>query len=129
MWQRTVRFVCVWGVLVSAGCGKETLVPVSGKVTLDGNPLTKGMIYFASQDEKNRPEPRGTIGADGTYDLATNGQPGAPPGKYVAVITVEEKTEKAVVPVRYTIPNKNPLTVEVSAGASPGAYDLKLTSK
>jgi hypothetical protein len=43
-----VRWVVSLGLFLALGCGKPgpQLVPVSGTVTLDGQPLTEGFLYF-----------------------------------------------------------------------------------
>src|SRR5579862_238496 len=46
---RFVTFLVAWcGLPALAGCGSSEpqVVPVSGKVTLDGQPLTEGFLYF-----------------------------------------------------------------------------------
>lgn len=53
-----------------AGCsdGRPTLVPVTGKVLLDGKPLTFGSVMF--QPDWGPPA-TGEIGPDGTFELST----------------------------------------------------------
>ena len=69
--------------LFVTGCNSGTgkLVPVRGKVTVAGRPLTKGSVSFRpdkARGETGTAEPYGDIGPDGTYTLSTNGKPGAP---------------------------------------------------
>ena len=74
------------GMLVLAvGCSKkgptDKLVPVSGKVSLDGTPLKMGQVLFTP--DKGNPTklaPMGQIGEDGSYTAQCEGQPGAPVG-------------------------------------------------
>jgi hypothetical protein len=82
-------------LLLAAGCGDggPTLVPVHGRVTLDGKPLAGKSVRF-------HPDP-GTPGsgagantdADGNYTLlairpgATRDMPGVPAGAYRVVVT------------------------------------------
>ena len=58
-------FLSIW----VAGCGGgPDIVPVSGKVTIDGQPLTKGVIQVIA--EGYRPA-MGDIQADGSFTLTT----------------------------------------------------------
>lgn len=128
------------GVFLATGCGGggDRLYPVSGKVTLNNQPLTFGIVNFfpeaaAAKGEKQRAIPVGKIEPDGSYTLSTDGKSGAPAGKYKVVVntmvppTGDAKVVKATpVNQKYTTPD-SPLRVEVVASPSPGAYDLKLT--
>jgi hypothetical protein len=134
--------LCLCGVLALAGCGKPgpgKLYPVSGKVTINGKPMTSGFVGFApeaSPGTGSRAQfmATGTIGSDGTYEIKTDGKPGAPLGKYKATInpgmptTKEEAANMGKLPFdrSYTDPAKSPLAVEVVESPQAGAYDLKL---
>lgn len=122
------------------GCGDSggKLLPVVGKVTVDGQPLTMGDVSF--RPEKGSPsaqEPGGEIGEDGTYRLFTAGKEGAPPGRYrVLVVAVDPNDLKSKFPygkrksyvnLKYSNPKTTDLVVEVVPTPAPGAYDLKLT--
>src|SRR6516165_4933167 len=79
--RRAVLVLCTLGLVGALGCGAAP-VPVSGKVMLDKKPLTTGIVSFRPDRGKgntNAVEPRGKIAEDGSYTLATNGKPGAPP--------------------------------------------------
>lgn len=139
-WQAIIPVV----VIAVAGCSgsdRPTTVPVRGKVTYKGQPVTQGTVTFqpvkAAEGYPQRPA-TGTINSDGTYELATfeNGD-GAIPGEYqVAVIsktgeaTVEEPNalEKWLVPQKYGDAGQSGLTASVSSDASgPLAIDFDLT--
>ena len=95
--------------------------PVSGKVTIGGEPLASAMVTFHP----------------GTYILNTYGtHDGALVGKHT--VTVERylppmptqpggkiPSAKATVPKKYTSPQTSPLKVEVKSGAN-NAIDLPL---
>jgi hypothetical protein len=131
------------GLLFAAGCGSSLkLIPVSGKVTLDGQPLSGGQVTFApletsstgEPDSKQPPAPVGTIDSSGNYKVYTNGKEGAPAGKYKAVVTpsmvpMGDSKGPPSVPFdkKYSSPKDSPLAIEVVEGAAPGAYDLKMT--
>ena len=63
------------------------LVPVEGKVTLAGKPLSEGTVTLVPTDESLPPPwPEGAIAPGGAYVVQTGGQPGAPVGTYRAMI-------------------------------------------
>jgi hypothetical protein len=62
--MRTLLLFCL---IVLAGCdNRPTRVPVSGIVTVDGQPLSRGNIKFVPKD--GRPS-AGSIGPDGRFTL------------------------------------------------------------
>jgi hypothetical protein len=78
--------VLAWAACL-AGCGgpAERLVPVSGKVTVNGRPLPGGKVVFhpdAGKGNTSRQVPRGTLDAQGVYRLSTGDRAGAPLGWY-----------------------------------------------
>jgi hypothetical protein len=123
-------------LLILPGCGGLKLVPVSGKVTQPGQPLTGAAVSFvpdASRGNNARVSCMGRIGADGRYELTTTGVTksetgkGAPPGWYkVTLLTTLPGAPEIAVNPRYTDPALTPLSVEVVANPEPGRYDLKL---
>jgi hypothetical protein len=140
VWRAFPRLVLVLATLgllsTLVGCnssGKDKLIPVSGKVTLDGTALTAGQVAFHPNLEKGNKATGmalGTIGADGTYTLTTNGKTGTPPGWYkVTVATNFPGVPGTPVPInsRYNMPTTSGLACEVVPNAAPGAYDLKVT--
>jgi len=124
---------------VGSGCGGgdslPPLHPVKGKVTLDKNPYTAGgTVTFHPTEAKKLPAgvsaPVGTIGADGSYELKTNGQPGAPEGGYKVTVSgtmLPGQGKKMEFPFRqaYMIANTTPILIRVP-NANPGAYDIPL---
>jgi hypothetical protein len=64
-WNLRVSVVLL-GALLGCGDGRPALVPVSGQVLIDGQPLTNGFIRFAAAG--NRPS-MGKIGEDGRFTL------------------------------------------------------------
>jgi len=111
------------------GCGKtpEKLYPVSGVVTVGGEPLNGGSVQF---EMKNKGEASGKvftasgeIGEDGSYELLTFGKPGAPAGEHRVWVSpnllhVPDKLgvshEKlSRVPKKYRLPTTTDLTYTV----------------
>lgn len=138
--------------LMLLGCGGEDLGSVTGKVTMDGQPLPNAIVTFV-------PEGGGRTGigktdANGEYTLVFAGGEGATIGKNkVAVTTAPEATEVTAmrsdspeyaaqasggtmsdyskpaviekIPAKY---NKNTeLTFEVTSGSN--VYDIELKSQ
>ena len=123
------------------GCrdSSSNLVPVVGKVTVDGQPLTTGTGRVSFRPEKGsatHQEPAGMIDPEGTYQLFTAGTEGAPPGRYrVLVVDVEPidpknpfpyGKRKSYVNLKYGDPKTTDQVIEVVPSPAPGAYDLKL---
>lgn len=106
---------------------------VSGKVTIDGAPLTKGDISFAPVEAG--PIATGKIDAGGNYTLNVGTKKGIPPGKYrvtiVAVEAVPASPEnpmplpKLLTPAKYNNSETSELTAEVKAGSNSIPFELK----
>jgi hypothetical protein len=121
-----------------SGCGGEDLglLPVSGQVYYDNQPLTTGTVSFHLANATGH-VPTGVIDKSGRYTLSTNYQPGAPPGKYKVVVHATEPVEpipgkaspglpKSLIPSRYNDGSTTPFELEVKPDAAPNAYDLRL---
>jgi hypothetical protein len=118
----------------SSGLGK--IVPVKGKITIDGKPLTKGSLVFKPDVAKGNTstfEPSATIAADGNYSLFTQEKEGAPLGWHKVGVVAQEASPndpysmKSLVPPRYNDAESSGLSVEIVAAPAADAYDLKLT--
>ncbi|MGL4461017.1 MAG: hypothetical protein ACRC1K_02610 [Planctomycetia bacterium] len=69
MWKSPILFVAACGALLGAGCGRGAhLVPVSGRVTIDGAPLSFGAVQFVPAE--GRPA-YGVLAPDGSFTLTT----------------------------------------------------------
>ncbi len=130
-----------------AGCGDEgngVLVPVTGKVTYKGQPLTRGEVNFIPEQAGSRGA-RGTIGEDGHFTLSSYGvNDGAHPGKYKVTIVsrgddlpipakkkgrmMEEDMQgsgKLLIPQKYTQPMTSGLSKEIAVeGEHDFTFDL-----
>lgn len=134
----------------ASGCGDTSgvgrTVPVTGKVTFNDTPWTAKttILMFKPDADKGSSspfEPVGTVDANGSYRLTTNGKNGAPPGWYKVVITAREEAapehaktpgphrpvSKSLLPAKYGKAETSGLSIEVVENPSPGAYDLKLS--
>jgi hypothetical protein len=134
---RRICFIVFLGAGFGAGCGGPppvATVPVSGKVTVEDQPVTAGQVSFSAADGKvGAGLCTGTIGATSEYKISSDGKPGAPLGKYKVTVT------PSMVPptgggapalpynAKYSSAKSSPLSIEVVSSPAPGAYDLKLT--
>jgi hypothetical protein len=97
-------------------------LPVKGKVTLKGKPLTQGQIVF-EPDSAGR-EAHGSIQPDGTFELTTfKPGDGAAPGTHRVAVTGTSK--KDAVPVKYQSTSSSKTEVEVAEGKTEYTIDLK----
>ena len=124
--------------LCLSGCGvsknEMETAPVHGIVTLDGAPLTTGMVHFMPESGRVA---KGKINGDGSYTLGTYGdEDGAIVGRHkVFIIALEGESEvafesdepvKSLVPERYTSPGTSGFEIEVKAGET-NEVPLELT--
>jgi hypothetical protein len=145
-WRGAVFVFCAgaagWAV---PGCGPaaERLVPVSGSVTVAGKPLTAGWVTFYPDRARGNASPRLPVAEikAGSYELSTNGRPGAPCGFYKVVVAASPepiplkpprnpdgtpKKLRWLVHEKYTRPETTDLHVEVVERPAPGSYNLEL---
>lgn len=130
----------VIGLTLIVGCGKKggadmpDTVPVSGKITVDGEPVTEGLVTLApfDKEQKTGGTPSGKIDPSGGYVLYTNGREGAAPGRYKVMVsrsTMPTGDKKPTTPFNSKFSNDktSPLMITVKENPAPGDYDLKLT--
>jgi hypothetical protein len=155
---RTRVMVAALLAALPTGCSSDgpPLVPVNGRLTLDGKPLAGKTIKFLPEGSTPGQGAGATTNAAGEYTLlaarpgATRDEPGAPPGTYRVVVVepmfpvdppVQDANDpnaapaiglpappkkKQEIPAAYTKPETTPLRVEVLKGG--GAIDLPLES-
>lgn len=75
----------------AAGCGGST-VTLTGAVTIDGEPLTTGIVTFHPVDEG--PLAIAQIGPDGRYSLNGTGRKRISTGEYLVTVTAVELLEE-----------------------------------
>lgn len=134
---RVVVGILLLGV---AACTHDPIgrtVPVKGKVTLNGKPLTTGSVVFWPDEENGNTgsfEAGAQINKEGAFDLFTHGKHGAPPGAYRVTVMAQEPIDKKspyakrslLVPEVYTKKDETPLRVVIAEHPPPDAYELKL---
>ncbi|QDV70001.1 hypothetical protein Poly24_37200 [Rosistilla carotiformis] len=130
--SKTWLDVCVVATCCFAlvGCGPSGhpgLIPVSGKVTIDGEPLQTGTVEFIPDTSKGTTGQVafGQIGADGTFQLRTfEPNDGVKPGSYKVGVQAmevvpfdpeapEPPSDKSLIPTRYADAITSGLTAEV----------------
>jgi hypothetical protein len=150
-WRRLLAMAGALGALwAAAGCGGDGIdvVPVNGRVTVDGEPLHAdiGTINFVPNKEKGNTTtilPTGYLDANGSYAMYyAQGKRGVPPGWYkVQIVASSLRTGSGSIMPRLNGPEAPPPLydrkytraeesgLEINAVRSPeaGAYDLKLT--
>jgi hypothetical protein len=115
-------------VSLTAGCGKTgpKLVQVNGKVTMQGRPLTCGVVTFQPLEDGKVSTRRPSIGVieeSGTYRISTfANHDGAMPGEYLVSVdgAVEKASGKAL--------SIDPVEAAPIAGAVPKKYLTPQTS-
>ncbi len=150
-----------WGMMLCAlvlvGCGfnaNSSMVPVSGKILVDGVPLQNAEVHFFTDEQSSSAK----TDEEGNYELVTGTLPGLnkvyvtkwegdlslfdpteglDAGQMAAAAAVRpvgrrartnSKTPKQVLPAKYSDPVKTELRVSVPESGLEGA-DLQLTSK
>jgi len=112
--------------------------PVTGKLTLDGKPLTGATVAlhrFNKETEKYNSISDGLTDDLGRFQLSTYGRfDGAPAGEFVVTVVKTgkgyddgETNAKSLLPEAYATPATTPLRVTIQAG--PNDVNLTLTSK
>lgn len=148
MYSRLGRLALLLVALVAAplGCGptRPPMIPVSGKVTLNDQPLAGAAVALIPAGD-GKPAVA-TTQADGSFTLrAFDDQDGVLPGKYRATVALSRVTNVAVTPdglsglpgpggpmiewvtpERYSNPDSSGLTATVEPGMAP--LHFKLTS-
>ena len=107
------------------GCGSKhsATVPVTGTVTLDGQPLAGVGVLFSPQST-GRPA-HGMTDASGNFSLQTYDVPGdgAIPGTYLVAIIPPGKTppggKKIKIPAKYMIPENSAIVRSVDDPMEP----------
>ena len=137
----TGRLVGLLSLLSGCGTAEYPLVPVSGIVTLDGEPLVGAAIVFQPKSTGNSgkvaPGSVGRSDSRGHYELSTvNDEPGASPGRHkvriysyspesAPVSDTDSGENKERVPDRYNY--RSQLFLEVPSTGTDSA-DFQLTT-
>jgi hypothetical protein len=132
MRRNAFLWITAGGVLLASGSGCSSgsgtlpsLIPVKGKVTYKGKPLTKGVVKF-EPDGYGR-KARGQLQSDGTFVLTTDKDgDGAVAGHHQVSITgTGSHPAKEVVPKKYTQRVTSQLTADVDPEHTEFVFELK----
>jgi hypothetical protein len=130
----TVHCTAIIGIsilgLSICGCdGGPRLVPVSGSITVDGQPAEGAILIFHPSDPSTQMLATGSTRSDGRFDLVSNTKPGIVPGTYkVTVVWPDPKIKPTdaqrmtgmfeegpdLLKGRYETPAKSVLSVEIT---------------
>lgn len=78
-------------VIVACGCEPtQKTAALTGKVTLDGKPLTQGSVLFTASGGEKRNAAAGDIKADGSYAVQIGQTEKLIVGEYIAVVVSRE---------------------------------------
>ena len=134
-----VALLAAAACLIVSACGPAgpEMAAVSGKVSYNGKPLTKGNVSFVATDPE-RPPASSPIGPDGSYSLQTaDGRRGAQLGEYkVAITDIDPDApnqdipgmpikNKSDIPKKFTDADKSELKATVKSGPNHQDFDLK----
>ncbi len=120
-------------LLAVAGCGGPDLAPVSGKITVGGQPVSRGSVTFMPDQDKGTSGKVavGDIQADGSYSLQTfDSDDGALVGHHRVIVggrgleDAENMAPDPSIPPRYANPTQSGLTAEVKPGTNTIDFDL-----
>ena len=128
---------CLGLVLLVSGCGGIEYFPVTGKVTLDGQPLPGAVVSFMPNDEQGVPS-LGVTDGTGVYTLRQTAElVGAPAGKYTVRITTYREGKPEADPPILGAPERVPeqynirttLKAEVKPGEEGNDIPFELSSR
>jgi hypothetical protein len=126
-----------WAIVGSVGCNRgPEIVPVTGKVLYNGQPLQFGSVTF--QPVRGQPA-RGEIQSDGTFELSTfRPGDGAVVGAHKVKIACyesqnpaavkgpgEQSLGRSLIPAKYTLLDQSGLTADLrSENSEPFVFEL-----
>ena len=95
---KSIRLIVGAWCLAFAGCADTgpKLLPVVGKVTVDGQPVKAGTLSFRpdmAKGNSGKHEPYGEIDSAGNFRIFTNKKEGAPAGWYKVAIVAGEPVD------------------------------------
>jgi hypothetical protein len=135
-------------ILVVVGCSTgEKFVPVAGKVTVAGKPLTFGTVGFLPDGGRGNERGQASLGeiqADGSFRLLTAGRDGVPLGWYKVLVWATKDPAAAGNPwgpdgkvrkidwlthSKYAAQETTDLSIEVVEEPQPRHYEFDLAAK
>ena len=125
-----VVLLCLACFVFVAGCngdGRPTRVKVSGKVTVDGIPVTAGGVSFKPV-EGGRPG-GGAIQQDGSYNVTMyRKNDGLPLGSYKVAVTgvevINDSSQRWLAPKKYASHDTSGYVIEITEETADMNFDL-----
>ena len=128
------RFWAVFLFVAFAGCGHSEFAPLTGKVTLDGQPLPTAIITFISDGGTSG---YANVEPNGRYVAKSGSDAGLRPGTYRISVVANQpeaitdrkvaKIPRPITPARYADPTTSGFEYKLTE--SGGTYDIDLKSK
>src|SRR5262245_41332218 len=135
----TIGVLCACATLPLGGCDSGIKrVPVTGAVTLDGQPLSHGVLQFHPDEARGNVARVSCTGPvkNGRYTLVTSGVTrsdtgdGAPLGWYKVTLLADLPGMAEIkVDRKFLSPETTPLAIEIVEKPDAGKYDLEMFSK
>jgi hypothetical protein len=120
----------VISLLLAGGCSPNTpnpsnqkpVHPVSGQVTVGGQPAKAAFVLFTPLNEPPEPKdprPRAEVKDDGSFAISTYGaEDGAPLGEYIVTVTWDDREVGDKLKGRYSDSKTSTLRATVKEGAN-----------
>jgi hypothetical protein len=137
----SVRFALAMALVIlsqqATGCRRSDMVPVSGRVTFEGQPVPKAIVRFVPE---SRPMAAAGTDDDGRYRLTTRRpMDGASIGRHKVIVTpwmpgagdtsgATAEPERPDIPKIFRGADSTPLTVEVTT-EGPNQFDFELAKE
>ncbi|MCA8996320.1 MAG: hypothetical protein KDA80_05030, partial [Planctomycetaceae bacterium] len=104
-----------------------TLVPASGRVTWDGQPVTIGAVMTQHVDDPFQ-SAIGAFDEEGRFELMTNGQPGAALGTHKVIVASygPGMGTSPLVPQEYLKAESSPLSITISSDPQKNVFELEV---
>jgi hypothetical protein len=117
------------GATACGGCAPGEQATVSGKVTLDGRPLDRGVVTFVNALEKSSPGISGQIESDGTYHVQIGQSGEVVAGEYAVQVDARQASHprpdgappapgESLLPLRYSQIETSGLRYHVRPGTN-----------
>ena len=128
---RPFSLLCLLSSLFTlAGCGGSYDATISGKVMMNGSPLSKGTVSF--HPVAGGPVATGTIQSDGTFNVQTATKEGLPPGEYKVTVVAtdppppgdDENPGTLLTAPEFGRIDSTPLSFNVEAGANDFEFSV-----
>jgi len=100
--------------LVTMTYDEREFIGCRGTISINGQPLTSGQVITRNADARSgESNSSGTINAEGEFQLATDGQPGARTGHHHLAVVSDAKIGGVELPEKYRTLKTTPLTIDI----------------